>query len=904
MKWIRSFRERFWALFGKGRMDAEMEEELRFHLEMETKKHLQSGMTPAEAHRKAMISFGGVDRFEERTREERGVRPVEDLIRDLKIAVRSLRKSPAVVVVTVLSLGLGIAASATVFSMANALVFGDPGPIRDPESIIAVYSSDEGGRLYGETSFPDYLDIRAGMETVEDLTAFRIGVVAVGDPSDRDRIIVELVTGNHFQVLGVTPVLGRAFLPQESINGSAEDLFVLSYRAWQERFGGDRGVLGTTIQLDGRPFTIIGVAPEGLMGRYVQMDVGGWLPLGTSGGIYRATAANMADRSSRQFFMVGRLSPGRTLEEAQAELSILADRLNTEFGESWKDNRGEPKALTAVPEAGSRTPPDGRIALMGVFGLFLVGAFSILALACSNVASLLLARAHRRAHEMAIRTSLGAGRGRLLRMLLSESLLLALLGGALGLYLTHLVTGYVEAVPLPIDVPLRFDFSLDSRVVLFTLAVSLGASILAGIAPALQGSKAGLTPALKKDTWSGRGRRRRITLRNILVVGQVAAATVLVFGAGLAVRSVRASTSFDVGLNGENVAVMWKEPPTEEVPPAQLRDQFLELAARIEAHPEVEAVALARTAEAHVFMEDFATALVERNEGEPVEVRFNAVTPGYMGLLDIPLLRGRGFESTDVVGSSPVAVVNETFLERYLPGTEGLGELISVSAWMDAGRRQDQPGTTLEVVGVVAAPIRPGGNRAGPFFWVSYLQDAPVRAIIHAKGRVGAEALVPILRLEAPPRPDEFTLIDPGPYQALIDYQFLGHRLTSAVLSFTGLFALILAFIGVFGIVSFTVSQRFREMAIRQAIGAQVGQVFRTVVAHGLKTTGAGILVGLLLAVPVAFLARSVLLGVAPLDPWALGGGAGILLFAALVAAAIPARRLRATEPMQVLRDE
>jgi hypothetical protein len=204
----------------------------------------------------------------------------------------------------------------------------------------------------------------------------------------------------------------------------------------------------------------------------------------------------------------------------------------------------------------------------------------------------------------------------------------------------------------------------------------------------------------------------------------------------------------------------------------------------------------------------------------------------------------------------------------------------------------------------VGAPIRPDGTRAGPFFWVSYLQDHPVRAIIHAEGRVGVEALVPILRQEAPPRPEEVTLIDPGPYQALIDYRFLGHRLTSTALSYTGVFALVLAFIGVFGIVSFSVSQRFREMAIRQAMGAQAGQVFRSVVGQGLKTTGWGVFLGFLLAIPLAFLARSALLGVAPLDPWALGSGAGILLLAALVAAAVPARRLRSAEPMEVLRDE
>jgi predicted permease len=505
---------------------------------------------------------------------------------------------------------------------------------------------------------------------------------------------------------------------------------------------------------------------------------------------------------------------------------------------------------------------------------------------------------------LAIRVSLGAGRGRLLRLLLTESLLLAILGAALGLYLTNLATGYFQAVPLPIDVPLQFDFRPDVRVVVFILFLSVGASVLAGIGPALKGSRVGLNLALKRDDGMGRRRRGWFSLRNILVIWQVAAATFLIVGAGLALRSVGASADYDVGLNAKGVVVMWKEPPKEELSPDQLREHFLGIASRIEARPGVEDVSLARTAEAYLFMEDFATALVETEDGQTSEVAFNAVTPGYLDLLQIPLIRGRGVESSDVVGSPPIAIVNETFVDRYLQGGDGIGERIDVSAWMDAGQREDRPGLGLEVVGVVAAPVRVDGTRARPFFWVSYLQDPPVRAVIHAKGRVSAEAVVPILREEAPPRDDEFTLIDPGPYQALIDYRFLGHRLTSAALFYTGLFALILAFIGVFGIVSFSVTQRFREMAIRQAMGAHQGQVFRSIVGQGVRTTVIGILGGLGLAVPAAHVAKSALLGVAPLDPVALGSGAGILLLAALLAAAIPALRLRTAEPMEVLRDE
>jgi predicted permease len=453
-------------------------------------------------------------------------------------------------------------------------------------------------------------------------------------------------------------------------------------------------------------------------------------------------------------------------------------------------------------------------------------------------------------------------------------------------------------------VPLRFDFSVDGRVLLFTLVLSLGASLVAGIVPALRGSKPNLTPALKSDPGVSRGRGRRVTLRTLLVVGQVTAATMLVISAGLALRSVQASATYDLGFDAQDVAVMWKEPPREELNPEGRRAYFLDLAARLEAQPEVESVALARIAEAHVFMEDFATALVDRGEEDPVRVRFNAVTPGYLNMMGIPLARGRGIDPTDTEGTPVVAVVNETFVERLLPDGGGVGDLFRVTAWFDADSRQDREETSVEIVGVVASPVRPGGDRAGPFFWTSYFQDSPVRAIIHAVGRGPAAGLVSVLRREVPVDVAEFTLIDPSPYQELIDYRFVGHRLTGQILTLAGLFALALAFIGVFGIVSFSVSQRFREMAIRQAMGARRTEVVRAIVSSGLRTTGVGVVLGLGLVVPLAFLARSALLGIGPLDPAAVGGGASVLLLAALLAGLIPSRRLARAEPMDVLRDE
>jgi predicted permease len=901
---VRSVMERLRALFSRGRMDAEMEEELRFHIEMATEKNLRAGMTPDEAHRQAMIAFGGVDRFREQTREERGVRPVEDFIRDLRLAARTLRRAPGVVVVTVLSLGLGIATSATVFAVGSGFLLGDSGPVRDPQSLVMVHTSEDGGRLCGETSFQDYLDLAAETGTLEALSALRMGVLTVGDPEAKDRLLVELVTGEYFRVLGVSPAPGRGFLPEETVIGGAERVMVLSRRAWRERFGEDPGILGQTLQLDGESFTIIGVAPEGLKGRFLQFDVDGWVPLGIPGGTWRATPGRLENRRERQFMLLGRLAPGRTLDEARSEFSVLASRLHQEHGEIWEDEGGRPRTITVLPEAEARIPPDGRVALLGTAGFLLGGALLVLLLACSNVASLLLARAHRRGQEMAIRTSLGAGRGHLVRMLLTESLLLALAGGGLGLFLTYHATRLLGALPLPIDLPIRFDFGMDARVVLFTVLLAVAASIVSGIGPALQGSRSSVMPALKKDSGKGRRGGRRPSLRSVLVVGQVATATLLVIGAGLAMRSVQASASYDVGLDPAGVAVMWKEPPEEGMDSEALRAYFLGLAERLEGAPEVDEVALSRVAEAHPIMDEFATAQVQPAEGESVRVRFNAVTPGYMEMLEIPLARGRTIQLQDGPGAPPVAVVNQAFVEQILPGTVGIGQQLRVTGWWDSESPEDRPETTLEVVGVVADRKTAPGEANRPFFWTSFLQERPFRAIIHVRGRGTAGSLVPVLRREIPIPPSELTLIDPSPYLDLVNYRFLGHRIASQALSFAGLFALILAFIGVYGIVSFAVSQRFREMAIRQAMGARRGQVVRSVIAHGLKTTAVGVTVGLLLAVPGAFLARSGLLGVPPLDVWAVGGGTGVLLLAALVAGLIPARRLHSAEPMEVLRED
>lgn len=886
--------------FRRGRAERELEEEFRFHIAKEAEKLVASGVDPVEARRRAHVRFGGVERTKQEMRDAGRLRWLEDLVLDVRHGLRTLGKTPVLAVVTVLSLGLGIGASTAVFTIGNAFLFMDPGGVEEPAGLVAVYTSSGDGRLYGETSFPDYLDIAGSSSVLEGAAAYRYGVLNAGVDGHRDRILTELVTGNYFSVLGTRPALGRFFAADETVLGQARRVMVLSYRAWQDRFGG-ADVVGRTWRLDGEVFTVIGVAPEGQAGRFLRVDVDGWIPLGIPGGTYHSTPEELAERGDRDYQVIARLRPGARLEDAKAEMSVLAGRLHAAYPEVWEGSRGEPLVLTVLTEKDSRVPPDARVAMTGAAVLLLVGSFMLLLLVCANVGGVLLARAYRRSRELAVRSSLGASRGRLIRLLLTESVLLAGVGGTLGVYLAYVISRYFRNVRLPADIPLRFDIVLDHRVVIFAAVVSVGAALAAGLAPALQASRPDLMTAMKTDLIAGHGGRRS-RLRSFLVVFQVAAAVLILVSAGLTFRSLRAGLAADPGMDLGGVAVTWVSPPEAGLDAEALRQYFLEIGDRLRARPEVDRVALSRTAEAYPMMDGAALLQLDLGEEEQPRVRFNAVTPGYLEMFGLRVIRGRSIADTDGPGAPQVAVVNEAFLRRYMPDASGPGGRIRVARWLDFDQATPRPPGTLEIVGVVADRAFPG-EVAVPRVWTSFLQDDPARAIVHVRGRGTAASLVPLLRaIET--RPDDVTLIDPTSYRDLLDVRFMAHRIFAGITGLAGLFALLLAVMGVYGVVSFGVSRRLREMAIRQAMGARRGQVVRSLLAGGMRMTALGLVIGLATAVPLARLVQDVLFGLNPADPVALGGPVLALGLAAAVASLVPTRRLLRTAPMQVLRDE
>ena len=839
---------------------------------------------------------------------------IQNPLRTLRFAVRSLRKSPLLVLVTALSLTIGIGASTSVFTIVNAFLFQESQGLEDPESLIALYTSADHGGLFAESSFPDYLSVVDQAETLDGAVAFRAGFMAVDPPPGApegpiDRLIVEIVTGNYFDVLGISLPLGRGFLPEETRIGEALDLIVLSHDAWMDRFGGDPGALGRTLRLNNREFTVIGVGPQGLVSRMSRLKVDGWVPFGTPLGIWNATPQELASRRDHDLNILARLRSGATLDAAQSEMNLIAGRLLEAYPDAWVDNRGEPRSLTVLSEKDSQLPPDARRAMAAVGAMLMGGALLILLIACSNVASLFLARAQRRRREMAIRMSIGASRRRLLGMLLTESLLLGLTGGAGGLAVAWWFAEFMAALPFPLDVPLAFDIGLDARVVAFALTVGVVSSVVFGLAPALRGSRPNLVPALKADTTGGGSRPGRFSLRNMLVVGQVTASLVLLVTAGLFFRTVQNSTNLDVGFNPDRVAIMWKSLEEEYAGPEGAARFAREVEARLEALPEVEDVEVARRADASILdLADRAALEIpgyESPDGQPIVLSYTSITPGFAEMLELPILRGRTFTEADGPGTPGVALVNQAFVQRYWPGKDGIGESFTILERREVDTPTDAPPTVFQVVGVVRDqdPLTPGARR-GPFLWIPFTQDHTSRAIIHVKGRTAAADMVPILRREIPLRPGEVPLIPAQTYDDAIRGRFLGHGIASKLLSWAGLFALALAVIGIFGIVSFAVTQRIREMAIRQAIGAPRRAVVRSLIWEGMFLTFVGLVVGLGITIPLGTLMRSLLVGVGPFDPLAVGGGSALLVAAAFAARVFPAHRVMKVDPLTVQREE
>jgi len=797
-----------------------------------------------------------------------------------RYAFRNLRRSPGFVVVSVLSLTFGIGVSAGLFTLVNTALFRPLPNARAPEELVRIFSSRPGGGS-GPFSFPDFLDIRAATETLEDVAVFRGRELILGPASEGARPTEGLeVSGNFFDVLGIPLTRGRAFLTEDVAAGGK--VLVLGYHLWMERFHGDPDVLGRSLRVNGEPFTVIGVGPEGMVGPQGPALLGAVIP----------HMESRDDRGHWSFTGIGRIRAGAGLGQVQQELDAVAARMAEEHPEYWGPGDFGSPGLAAMTPRQAMLPEGVDFFLAAAGFLSVVGL--ILLIACSNVANLLLTRAWKRRKEVAIRSAMGAPGRRILGQLVTENLLLFGLAGVLSILLMNWITSVVAsgAFFLP---PAHIHLTVDVRVALFVIGLALITGLTFGLLPALHASRPDLVPALKGR--EARPRNRLMSARNLLVGVQVGGSLVLVLVSLLLVQSLSHADRMDLGFRDRGVAVMELDLSHGSYQEADGRQFLSDLRQRVESLPGVTETALATRiplAGGRTLLAGFRPEGYEPAPGEQVTAGMSLVSPGYMDLLGIRLLRGRDVAPEDVAGGERIALVSRTFVSRFWPGEDGVGKTFTTA---------DE--SMVRVVGVVD-DISWGmpGEEPSPFIWFPFSQTWNPRVILHARTQEDPPTLLPLLRQQVAELDPDLPVLRLERMTAITDNATVLHRVLSMVLGLAGAVTLALAMLGIYGVVGFQVSQRTREMGLRIAVGAEPADVIRLVVREGLVLALVGLVPGLILGVIAAALMRAVLLGLQPFDPLAFGGSTFLLLLSVAVASYLPARKAARGDPMDALRVE
>jgi predicted permease len=880
MKWTHGMRARL-HLLRRGEAEERMDEEIRFHLEMEVEKYLREGMSPEEARRRAVLAFGGVEGHKEEMREGRSALWLDSLIADARYAVRTLRRSPGLLTTVVLTLALGIGATAAVFSLIDATLLR-PLPVHEPERLVHVEMVREGGATSAIFSYPRYTDFREGVGSLSGVAAYGWGEVGLSTGGSADVAAVNLVSGNYFATLGIRPAAGRLISPVDDRAGNPAPAAVVSHALWKLRFGADPGVIGRTVQLNGQGVTIVGVAPQGFAGLDKGSPVDLWLPIALYPQL--SPGADIYERGRRVWLTVfGRLAPGVTREQAEAAVRGLPSRLPEELA-----FLGAPRAVRLHPLTGHVIGSRGETTAF--LGLLLGAAGLVLLIASVNVASILLARATARRREIAIRLAMGGGRGRIARQLLTESLLLSLVGAAAGVLLAVWLVELTPAL-LRLPVPVSVDATLSLRLLAFVLLLALGTGILFGLAPALEATRATLTPAFRQAPERGGGRTR---LRSVLVAGQVSMALLLLVSAGLFVRAVREALAIDLGFEPSGVLTARIDVAPHEYGEARREAFYRELLARVEALPKVESASLAATVPlGGQWMQSFVSLDQPRPSHGDTETSYNVVGPDYFRTMRIPLVAGRAFTVADHTGAAAAAVVNETFSHRVFPGQDPIGQRFYTAAG------------EVEVVGLARdGKYHELREDPQPFFYLSYGGTPWDEMTLHVRTVSDPSRLLPQLRAAVEELDPHVPLYNVSTFDEMIGRRIAPQRTGAAAIGALGLAGLVLAAVGLYGVLSYAVGRRTHEIGVRLALGAQPERVLRMVLRQGLSLALAGIAVGIVAALAATRLLESLLFGVSPLDPLTFALVTLLLAGVALLASFLPARRATRVDPMVALRSE
>ena len=879
------------VLFRRSDADRDLGDELQHYLEQATAAHMARGLSPADAARAARLEIGNTAAVRDEVRSHGWENAVSSVGADLRYAGRMLRKSPVFTIVVVSVISIGTGAVTTVFSAMNAVLFRPMPGTGDGPPLVTISRRDPAGTSLSG-SYPYVEHLRALSRTFSDIAALTKASLNVRAGDQGVPAYGEMVTGNYFSVLGARPAIGRFFLPEEGSTPLTHPVVVLSHAFWQRRFGGDPSIVGRTIDVNGLPYTVIGVTTEEFRGVSAPIVTDAWVPVMMLNQLRPELNRKLSDPAWGGLRLFGRLQDGVTMEAAERELSALTATLTTEGT--------EPSAFAAFDRV--RVQPlmglnfgDDKTVVAGFLGLLLGAAALVLLIASVNIASMLSARAVTRRRELAVRAALGAGRGRLVRQLLTEILVLFTLGAAGGIALTTLATSAIEQLSIPAEIQLALELSVDARVMLFALLVSLATGLAFGLPPALTAARNDIAVRLRDGAAGGGVRRSRLS--NALIVSQLAAALVLLVAAGLFVRALSHGTRADPGFDARQVATFTFFSESWGYDRARTKAFFRALRERVEDLPGVTAAAYTMHLPLtmhnngdNIHIDGVSSSSADR-PGVPVWIA--QVDAAYFEVLRIPLRAGRAFTQADDANAPSVAIVNETFSRKYWPSGSAIGRTFTMY------------GQQYTVVGIARdAKYASLTDPPTPFVYFSLDQRWGARRTLIVR-TTGDPVLI------APAVHAVIREIDPGlprvPIVTLRDANSIvlfPQRIAAMVTGALGLMGLLLASVGLYGIISYSVTGRAREIGIRLALGARSTGVVGLIVREGMRLAIVGVVVGVILAAVATRLIATFLLSVSPLDAVTFGGMSLLFIGVALLASWLPARRAAAADPMVILRAE
>lgn len=886
------------SIFRRHKVESELAEELRAHVERETEKLMKRGLSREEAHRGARLSFGGFDKVNEECREARGVHLVESFFRDLRYAARTLRKNPGFTTVIVLTLALGIGASTAVFSIVNTVLL-KPLPYPASERIVFPWRLAPRGMQLGYDEIPwgrpEFLVLSKESKAFQSLGAFKsdsFNLTGAGEPLRLNGI---RASAGFFPALGVEPILGQAFSAEEDTTGNGH-VVMLSYSLWREQFGGDPAIVGRTVELNASAYTIIGVMPSSFSfphaeempdGFTFERDVKLWVPLTLP------TGPPIPSESS-ELAIVARMADGVSISQAQAEMNLMTKRLEKFYGAKqamgWFDSRVTPLAKQATG--------DTRRPLLLIFSA--VGV--VLLIACSNIASLVLARSLARDREFTLRAALGAGRIRVARQLLTESLLPSVIGGAAGVALANAAIHFVKAFG-PANLPRLQEVTIDFRVLIFATVCSILTGILFGLAPAIGMAQINLAESLNQGGQRVSGSGARSGIRKILLVCEVALAFVLVIVAGLVAQSFFHLLSVDAGFRADHVLTFELSLPELKYPNQEHIAALYQRTLRsLQSQPGIESAAIVETLPIGGATESTGIRIPDwtpPQSGIRRYANYTIASPGFFATIGATILRGREFKESDTATSMPVTVINEAMAKKFWPSQDPIGKQVG-------------PGSPLypvaTIIGIVAdvkhLSLR---EEPGPEMYVPYTQKVWPSLLtmnVVLRSRLDGASVVTSARNAIHAVDADLPITNVRPLTSLVDDSVAQPRFSMLLLTAFGVFALVLACVGIYGVISYSVAQRTREIGVRVALGASRFNIFGMIMGQGARLAALGIAIGIAAALGVTRMMSSFLYDVRPTDPATFVAVCVILLGVATLACYLPARRATRVDPLVALRHD